>query len=333
MFGFACMYIPPTGDRKDFVFTKLAASKLDLMSDADAEDRVFRGVTQNIQALRKVLKVISQWPEKLRMFRISSDLLPLYTHPKYSRLYSEFSFHMYLSSTLPKLGQFARKNNIKLSMHPGQFVCLASDREDVVANSVQEIEYHADVVALMGYGRAGYNDFKINIHCSGKLGPDGFRRSFDLLSPLARNCLTVENAEVSVGLDRILKDRLDKLLPVVLDIHHHWCMTGEHISATDSRVLRVYDSWSSRPTLHYSCPSEAIFYPEADFLPDHASLVEGHGSQALRAHSNQFKNLHLNKWALSFEDKFDIMCEAKSKNSAQLQLYTVWSKLRRSAQL
>ena len=39
MFGFACMYIPPTGDRKDFVFTKLAASKLDLMSDADAEDR------------------------------------------------------------------------------------------------------------------------------------------------------------------------------------------------------------------------------------------------------------------------------------------------------
>jgi hypothetical protein len=70
MFGFACMYIPPTGDRKDFVFTKLAASKLDLMSDADAEDRVFRGVTQNIQALRKVLKVISQWPEKLRMFGI-----------------------------------------------------------------------------------------------------------------------------------------------------------------------------------------------------------------------------------------------------------------------
>lgn len=333
MLGFACIYLPPAGPRTDYVFTKLTAAKLDQLSDQDADDRVFDGVVKNVQALRRVLGVISQWPEALRMYRITSDLFPMATHPKYRRVYADRHVDSYLRASLSKLGSFSRKHNIKLSMHPGQFVCLASDRDDVIKNSIDELEYHARVAEYMGFGRSAYTDFKINIHCSGRKGVDGFRSTLSHLSDTARRCLTLENDEVSIGIDTILHAKLDRDLPIVLDIHHHWCMTGEHIKATDTRVMRIYDSWSTRPTLHYSCPSESIYCQGSVSMPNRELLVRDHGKSAIRAHSDHLKSEPLNEWALSFYDRFDIMCETKQKNLAQSYLYVQLSKLRRNARI
>jgi UV DNA damage endonuclease len=51
------------------------------------------------------------------------------------------------------------------------------------------------------------------------------------------------------------------------------------------------------------------------------SLLEhGYKKQKLRAHSDFFWNKTVNEWALSFNDKFDIMCESKGKNLASFEL-------------
>ena len=50
-------------------------------------------------------------------------------------------------------------------------------------------------------------------------------------------------------------------------------------------------------------------------------LEDGHKKQKLRAHSNFYWNTAVNEWALSFNDQFDIMCEAKGKNIASFELY------------
>jgi hypothetical protein len=50
-------------------------------------------------------------------------------------------------------------------------------------------------------------------------------------------------------------------------------------------------------------------------------LLEGHKKQKLRAHSDFYWNDEVNDWALSFWDKFDIMCESKAKNLASQKLY------------
>jgi UV DNA damage endonuclease len=81
------------------------------------------------------------------------------------------------------------------------------------------------------------------------------------LSPEARNTITIENEENSWGLDDCLS--IADVVPIVLDVHHHWVKTGEYISTTDERIARVVDSWRGvRPTLHDSVSRE-------DWLKNH----------------------------------------------------------------
>jgi len=114
-------------------------------------------------------------------------------------------------------------------------------------------------------------------------------------------------------------------LPIVLDIHHHWCREGEYIDPSDERVKRVVDSWRGvRPTMHYSYSRNEHLPAEFDHngLPDMQQLLEsGHKKQKLRAHSDFYPNQKVNTWALSFHDRFDIMCESKMKNLASKELY------------
>jgi hypothetical protein len=142
------------------------------------------------------------------------------------------------------------------------------------------------------------------------------------LSPEARNTLTLENEEYTHGLTDCLS--LSDLVPTVLDIHHFWVREGKYISPNDDNVKKVIDSWRGvRPTLHYSVSREDVLvgHPGSQ-LPDHGALIElGHSKQKLRAHSDDYWNEAVNDWALTFLDKFDIMCESKWKNLASFKLH------------
>jgi UV DNA damage repair endonuclease len=210
---------------------------------------------------------------------------------------------------------------VSLSFHPGQFCVLASDNPDVVTRSIDEFEYHVDMARWMGYGKT-FQDFKINVHIAGRAGTDGFRAAYQKLSPEARNTLTIENEEISYGLDDCL--RISDLVPIVMDIHHHWIREGEYIQPDDHRVKLVVDSWRGlRPVCHYSVSREDVLIEHClDTLPDHKFLLEsGHKKQKLRAHSNFYWNNAVNDWALTFNEQFDIMCESKAKNLASFKLY------------
>jgi UV DNA damage repair endonuclease len=206
-------------------------------------------------------------------------------------------------------------------MHPGQFVVLASDREEVVDRSIEEFEYHVDMARYMGYGKT-FQDFKINVHISGRQGPEGVLKAYQRLSPEARNMLTIENEEISYGLDDCLL--LCDVVPIVLDIHHHWIKSGgEYISPMDPRIETVLRSWRGvRPTLHYSVSREDVLVGHNVMgRPDFVGLLTaGHKRQKLRAHSNFYWNTAVNDWAVQFTDKFDIMAESKGKNLASFAL-------------
>jgi UV DNA damage repair endonuclease len=204
---------------------------------------------------------------------------------------------------------------------------LASESEEIVNRSIEEFEYHADMARWMGYGQT-FQDFKINVHISGKRGPAGIRSALRRLSPEARNCITIENDEMSWGIDASLE--LVKDCALVLDLHHHWIRTGEYIQATDPRLDGIIDSWrGARPALHYSVSREDVLVDHStDVMPDHAVLLEsGHKKQKMRAHSDFYWNQPVTDWALTFWDRFDIQCESKGKNLASGQVYNRASEL------
>ena len=173
----------------------------------------------------------------------------------------------------------------------------------------------------MGYGKS-FQDFKINVHISGRAGPEGIRRAYTRLTPEARNCITIENEEMTYGLDDCLT--ISDVVPIVLDIHHHWVREGEYIQPTDDRVRMVVDSWRGRrPTMHYSVSREdyLVNHP-SDRCPAHDALIAaGYKKQKLRAHSDFYWNTAVNEWAVQFLDTHDIMCESKGKNLASQALY------------
>lgn len=284
-----------------------------------AQERVYDIVEHNLNATERLVDYVASLPLSQRMVRLGSDMLPAYTESNFGHLTKTNYITDMIASKLSNIGDKARQNGVRLSMHPGQFTVLASDRPDVVENSIKEFEYHADIARYMGYGKQ-FQDFKINVHISGRQGPAGIKAVLPKLSQEARNCITIENEENAWGLDSCLELADD--VAIVLDVHHHWCHSGgEYIEVNDDRVNRVIDSWRGvRPAMHYSVSRED-YLPghRQDVRPDFQRLLEtGHKKAKLRAHSDYMWNDACNEWAGSFRKHFDIMVEAKCKNLASI---------------
>jgi UV DNA damage repair endonuclease len=328
--GFACKWIDnpsqvngikPTDDCKQYNTGTTTISWLNRQNKDVAEQRLWDLMVQNLEATHKLVKRVGNLDKNLRMVRLSSDLLPAYTQSDWSYFWRRTDVMAYCDRVFSNIGDTARTNGVRLSFHPGQFCVLASESPDIVNRSIEDFEYHADMARWMGYGQT-FQDFKINVHISGRAGPEGIRSAYKRLTPEARNCITIENEENSWGLDDCLT--ISDLVPIVLDIHHHWIKTGEYIQPVDSRVSRVVDSWRGvRPTMHYSVSREDYLVEhDQSTAPIHAQLLlDGYKKQKLRAHSDFYWNTATNEWALSFLNTHDIMCESKGKNLASFALH------------
>jgi UV DNA damage endonuclease len=269
-----------------------------------AYDKLQDVITHNLKAQMQLLDYVAQLPEAMRMLRLSSDLLPFYSHPQVAAFYQQAERQAWLGERFAALGTLARDTGIRLSFHPGQFCVLGSDKPAVVENSLAEFEYHADMIRMMGYGKR-FQDFKCNVHIAGRLGGEGIRAIWP-------------REEKTYGVDDCLQ--LADLAPVVLDIHHCWINENDYIAPDDPRIERIIDSWRGvRPVMHYSQPQERLqelgFGAEQKLEMD--ALLQVVSKRDLYGHSE----LMWNAYALQFLDRFDIMFEAKHKNQASLDFY------------
>lgn len=311
--GFACKFEnSPVPNIKTTTITWLNSAPRQ-----KAEEKLWGLMKHNVATLMSQVSYIGSLPPNQRMFRISSDILPAYTHDDWSWFWWQHDVVHFLERELGRVGDHARKLDVRLSFHPGQFCVLGSDNPGVVENSIQEFEYHADLIRYMGYGKT-FQDFKCNIHIGGKAGPEGFKLALKKLSTVARNVITVENDEFKWGLDSSFE--LAEHCALVLDIHHHWIRTGEYIQPTDPRLHKLVDSWRGvRPVIHYSLSREEVLeHWDPELIPNHSELTTHFGftKTQLRAHSDYYWNRASNRWAYSFSPTWDIMLETKQKNLA-----------------
>lgn len=292
-----------------------------------AEQKLWEVLNKNITNTHNLVRRVSQLEPSLRMVRLTSDMMTGYTHSDWEHFYKRPDVVSHLERLFAPIGELARANDVRLSFHPGQFTVLASETDSIVDNSIKEFEYHVDMARYMGYGKT-FQDFKINVHISGRRGPQGIKDVLGRLSPEARNCITIENDEMSWGLDSSLE--LADHCALVLDIHHHWINTGEYIQSTDDRLKRVIDSWRGvRPAIHYSVSREDEMQNHcAKTMPDLNTLLsKGHKKQKLRAHSEYYWNEAVNEWAMSHWEWADVMCESKAKNLASFTLHDKYKKV------
>jgi UV DNA damage endonuclease len=108
-----------------------------------SESRLIQTVRDNLTHLDKILKYNVE--NQSLFFRISSDLVPFASHP-----ICKLNWVNHFKLEFRQLGQYIKTNNIRISMHPDQFVILNSSNEKVTNSSISELEYHCNILDAMG---------------------------------------------------------------------------------------------------------------------------------------------------------------------------------------
>lgn len=267
------------------------------------------------------LKHILEWNVKnnIYMFRISSDIIPFGSHPVNTLNWQET-----FKTELKALGNFIIKNNIRVSMHPGQYTILNSINEDVVNNSIADLEYHCNFLDALGVD----SSHKLIIHVGGVYGNkplaiSNFISNYAKLSTSIKNRLVLENDDKNYTIEEVLSicNRLN--MPAVFDNLHHKlnpCLMGFHDILTE-----VSKTWSTKDG------SVKVHYSDQDYNKKNGSHSKFIDTKNFMSYISLIKDYNM-----------DIMLEVKDKELSALKCinlindkpsslkYSIWAKYKYS---
>lgn len=254
-------------------------------------DTYRNNVNEHLRILPKIIE------GGFKSFRLSSSIFPLF----------EFCGDIarndqVVSSGLANLGAAFKKYGIRVTTHPGQFTVLSSDRQEVIDNSVKELEYHAWVFDQMGFDQTPY--YAINIH-GGKAN-----RSERLISVIkslpdnVRKRLTLENDEKCYNVVNLCNISSVCGTPVVLDSHHFNFNTGD--LSFDDAYRMASDTWGGIKPLQHLSNSEPG--------------TESGSFNERRSHSQMIHHVPELQLNAIRDNLIDVDIEAKGKNLAIIKM-------------
>jgi UV DNA damage endonuclease len=270
----------------------------------NAEQIVADRTLNNVVVTRKTLEYCALYKWN---YRISSGMMPLETLPEanlsiettynYAKIKQEFN----LCDTVIK------KNKIRCSTHPDQFVVPASATKSVVEKSIVELKSHGKMMDAMGLPQT--YESPINIHMNIYKGgtKEIAKRFVDVYNDLpinvkSRLVLELEDKPNSWGLINLYDLIYQKTgIPITYDSHHFRLNNPENISP-EKAILMCMETWGKyKPLFHYS---------------------NGKTGPTDRAHSDYVYTLHKEL----FENDVDVDFEFKAKDYAIEKFQTEFEK-------
>jgi UV DNA damage endonuclease len=266
---------------------------------------------QNCKDLLTILK----WNARhdIHFFRMSSEIFPWASEYNLEDL-KDFDK---IEEVLYQCGLFASENNIRLSMHPGPFNKLCSPNEQVVLNTIRDLEIHGQLMDLLIQPRSPWA--KINIHVGGAYNDKpmalaNFCKNYARLSDAVKTRLTVENDDKeSLYSTKELYDGIFKQIgvPIVHDVHHHTMCSG---GQTDYEAMSLaVSTWPDGipPVIHYS-QSRSVEYGDPKIKP--------------QAHSDSY-------WTAVETYEFDVhvMLECKHKEQGLFKMRELLAEVEKAA--
>ena len=257
-------------------------------------DRLRDTIEANLGCLARILAFNRN--NGVFFFRITSDLVPFASHP-----IMDFTWQDHFRGMFGDIGEFIKKSGMRVSMHPGQYTVLNSDRETVFANSVKELEYHTQVLDLLRTDSKA----KVQIHVGGVYGAktdamDRFVSRYETLSKNVRRRLVIENDERNYSIEECIEIHEQTGVPVVLDtLHHEVLNNGESVSEALVKTSKTWKKRDGAPIVHYSSQ-------QSDSRPG--------------AHAKTLDVSHFRQFLKNVEGMdFDLMLEVKDKNHSAVK--------------
>jgi UV DNA damage endonuclease len=248
-------------------------------------------ILSNFKSLKEILKY--NISNEIYVFRITSNLFPLATHPHVSLDLKKYQ------SNLEEIGNIINQNNIRVSLHLDPYYVLNSIRDDVVSSTINILTFYQNMFKYMNV------DYKIVTHVGGKTGgkKQGMKRfinHFSLLNDEIKKHIILENDDKVYNIRNVLSVCKKINIPFVLDYHHFMC--NKNNEKIEDYLDKIFDTWDTIPKIHFSSPKS---------------------KKEKRAHHDY---IDVNMF-VKFLDKvkkinkdIDIMIEAKAKDEALFRL-------------
>ncbi len=266
----------------------------------DLESKIFRLERVARSNLTNTIRLL--WhniAEGIKLYRFSSQLIPLANHPSGQ----VWDFTDILKDELSKIGNIVKDHGLKVSTHPGQYTVINTPDNGKYNNTVQDLIYHDKVLQAMGLDE---NAIMV-IHVGGVYGDkkaslERFKYNFQKLPTSVKKRIAIENDDTSYSISDVLE--LCKFLqrPMVLDVHHHNCYNqGEELIDFLEDIFSTWENLKRPPKIHFSSPKskEQPLY--------HADYID----------TSSFKEFLI----LASDFHFDVMIEAKKQDAALLKLW------------
>jgi UV DNA damage endonuclease len=137
---------------------------------------------------------------ELPLYRMSSSIVPLATHPE-----AAWDYLNKTKEECKEIEKLVKTYNIRTSMHPNQYTLFTSPRREVTTNAVKDMQYHYDLLKGMGIEDRSY----INIHIGGAYGEKAaaLKRFYENIKMLPRDVksrMTLENDDKTFTTDETL---------------------------------------------------------------------------------------------------------------------------------
>ena len=259
-----------------------------------SKENLIEKVTNNLECLKKILEYNKE--NNLFFFRISSDIVPFASHPV-----CKFDWQNHFEIQFQEIGNFIKKNNMRISMHPDQFTLINAKDPEIVRRSIEELNYHCEILDLMGLDHTA----KIQIHVGGVYGDKEssikrFVGNYIKLPEKIKKRLVVENDDRSYSLKDCLKINKRCGVPILFDTFHHECLNdGENMREA---LLKAKSTWKKED-------GELMI----DYSTQKAEARRGTHTQHIDI--SHFKDL-IQK---TRDINFDIMLEIKDKEESALK--------------
>ena len=245
--GLCCQWVEPRTKRDGTVVYENVIDEKLLQLGAYkngkySEQRILETYRYNVKEILRTIPYLVA--NNIKSFRLSSTIFPLY----------EFCGEIArrdasIQSDLAAAGAEFRRHGIRVTCHPGQFCVISSDKQQVIDNSIRELDYHAYLFDAMGFDQTPF--YAINIH-GGKA--DRSDRLVDVYKSLPDNIkkrLTLENDEKCYNVRDLLSISERTGIPVVLDSHHY--SFGQDDLSFDDAFTATAATWGEiKPLQHLS---------------------------------------------------------------------------------
>lgn len=183
-----------------------------LQFDSLEQERMLRELyADNLRRLGGAIEFCNL--NNIRLYRLSSALFPFADDVIGERILAEFEEAMGL------VGDRAIQLNIRLVLHPDQFVVLSSDRPDVIDNSIKILKTHARILDFLRLPQSPWA--LMNIHGGKGDRAERLIRVIQELPDNVRSRLTLENDEYTYSSQDILAVCQSANVPMLFDAHHH----------------------------------------------------------------------------------------------------------------